>query len=131
MSSSLLFGAAMNLTAHFWGPEFQVFNPNKFWEARDFNQYHREWEATYREVFRFPDPDLVRQKQVVAAELGKAQMLSPRQMRSLLWRLSLHPKYRNQLVQPWVQFKKTKMQALRQTGAWQEARRLRHRLRDT
>ncbi len=131
MSSSLLFGAAMNLTAHFWGPEFQVFNPNKFWEQRDFNQYHRGWEATYREVFRFPDPDLAHQKQVVEAELGKAQMLSPRQMRSLLWRLTLHAKYRNQFVQPWVQFKKTKIQALRQTGAWQAARQLRHRLRNT
>ncbi len=103
MSSALLFGVAMDLTAHFWGPEFQVFNSNKYWEQRDYNQHHRTWEAQYREVFRFPDPDLTHQKQVVDEELGRAHMLSPDQMRNLLWRLTVHPKYRQQLLRSWRQ----------------------------
>jgi hypothetical protein len=129
MSSSLLFGVAMDLTAHFWGPEFQVFNPNKFWERRDFNQYHRAWEAQYREAFRFPDPDLTQQKQVVDEELGRAQMLSPGQMRSLLWRLTFHPKYRRQLLRVWAQNRNPTIQRVRQTRAWQAIRHVRRKLR--
>lgn len=128
MSSSLLFGATMNLTAHFWGPEFQAFNPREFWKDRNFNQYHRTWEARFQEVFRFPDPDPVRQKRVVAEELGNARMLSPRQMRRLLWQLIFHAKYRKQLLSPWYQFKKQKMQLVRQTKPWQLARQLRRRV---
>lgn len=128
MSSSLLFGVAMNLTAHFWGPEFQVFNPNKFWREHDFNQYHRSWEAQFQEVFRFPDPDLRHQQQMAAAELGQAHMLSPQQMRHLLWRLTLHPKYRAQLLQPWTQFKADRVKSIRQTRAWQVARQIRKKI---
>lgn len=128
MSSSLLFGVAMNLTAHFWGPEFQVFNPNKFWEHRDFNQYHRAWEEQFKDVFRFLDPDPALQKRAVAAELGQDRLLSPREMQRLLWRLTFHPNYRQQLLKPWQQFKKQKMHFVRQTKAWQVARQLRRRV---
>lgn len=102
MSSSLLFGVAMNLTAHFWGPEFQIFSPDKFWKNHDYSQYHRRWEAQYKDVFRFPDPDLAHQKEVADQELGRAQMLSPNQMRRLLWRLTFHSKYHLQFLRSWA-----------------------------
>ncbi len=103
LSSALLFGVAMDLTAHFSGPEFQVLNPNQYWRQRDYNQHHRTWEAQYREVFGFPDPDLTLQKQAVDEELGRAKMLSPGEMRRLLWRLTFHPKYLQQLRRSWMQ----------------------------
>ena len=130
MTSALLFANAMGLTAYFWGPAFTVHNPHPSWQQRDFTQHHRSWEEQYRHIFSFPANDLLAQKTFVADELGMAQLYSPRQMRRLLWRLTLHPKYRTQLLQSWARVKAGRLKALRQTRAWQAVRQVRRRVRN-
>lgn len=98
MTSALLFAGAMGLTAYFWGPEFSAHNPNPYWQGRDYTHYHRLWEDRYRDIFRFPESNQLDQQAVVKNELGINQMLTPRQMRNLLWRLTCRPKYLCQLL---------------------------------
>lgn len=118
MTSALLFATAMGLTSYFWGPAFTVHNPNRFWQQRDYTQYHRGWEAQYRNIFAFPNNDWPTQQAVVATELGVTHMLTPPEMRRLLWRLTLHPKYAQQVKNAGISY-------VRQTRAWKLARQLR------
>lgn len=121
LTSALLFAAAMGLTAYLWGPEFKVIHHRSPTKSDDHNQNWRTWEARYQDIFRFPETDLSLQKAVVEEELGQARMLTPQQMRKLLWQLTYHPTYLRQFPKQWISH-------LRQTRAWQQARQMRGKL---
>ena len=93
MTSALLFASAMGLKSFFHGPAFITKSTDPHLEGVDYNQYHRQWESEYRQYFAFPDCDLAAQQELAAKELGKDAVLSPWQMKWLLWRWVLTKPY--------------------------------------
>lgn len=94
MTSALLFASAMGLTSFFYGPSFFTKSTDSTnHEGIDYTKHHRQWESEYSKYFGFPNCNLEAQKKIAATELGKEQMLSPSQMRLLLWRLVFKKPY--------------------------------------
>ena len=93
MTSALLFASAMGLTSYFYGPSFVTKSVDPNYQDVDYTKHHRQWESTYNKYFAFPNCDLEAQKKLTAQELGMDKILSPSQMRWLLWRLVLTKPY--------------------------------------
>ena len=93
MTSALLFASAMGLTSYFYGPPFTTKSIDPNYQGIDYTKHHRQWESEYNKYFTFPNCDLEAQQKLAARELGKDKILSPSQMRWLLWRLVIKKPY--------------------------------------
>jgi hypothetical protein len=111
LGSALFFSTEMGLTSYYFGPEINVDRSRSpFFKDININQV-LEWEEQYAEYFKFPNCDKSKQKAIVSRELGSDCMLSPSQMRKVLWRSTLNKNYINQLTND---FKTTTKQRSRQ-----------------
>ncbi|MEC4816732.1 MAG: hypothetical protein SAK29_26210 [Scytonema sp. PMC 1069.18] len=93
MTSALLFASVMGLSSFFYGPEFRTKSEDPNYQNLDYTNHHRKWETKYNKYFKFPNCSLEEQRRIAARELGMELLLSPFEMRWLLWRLTLDRKY--------------------------------------
>lgn len=97
MTSALLFASTMGLTSFFYGPEFQTDSTDINYQDLDYTQHHRQWERQYDKYFKFTNCDLQQQQEFVYKELGKAFVLSRKEMNEILWKAVFRQPYFDKL----------------------------------
>ncbi|GAB1545559.1 hypothetical protein NUACC21_82350 [Scytonema sp. NUACC21] len=93
MTSALLFASVMGLSSFFYGPKFETKSEDPSYEHLDYTKHHRNWEAQYSQYFDFPNCNIETQRRIAATELGQELMLTPSEMRWLLWRSIFKKQY--------------------------------------
>ncbi|MGK7894837.1 MAG: hypothetical protein AB4372_14780 [Xenococcus sp. (in: cyanobacteria)] len=106
MTSALLFASAMGLKSFFYGPSFITNSIEPNIEGMNYTEHHRQWESEYSKYFAFPNCNLEAQQKFAARELGRDTMLSPSEMRRLLWHLVFKKPYLimglKKLIKRWI-----------------------------